>query len=109
MHEYGILVPAIVWPLSQQEQDTFDAKLADTLLAAFGGFTKVPGLQGAWRGPDGKLYLDAIVEYRIGISGLLRTAHNKAREVAYTIGRDLGEKAMYLRCPNGKVEIISTL
>lgn len=82
------------------------AWLKGELIGAFGGYTATPS-QGGWRGPDGRIYEEAGTAYDIACEEDGACAAY-LRKLAQRIGRMARQEAVYLRQPNGVVEIVDT-
>lgn len=76
------------------------------LAERFGGFTAAP-VFGGWVSPDGKLYEEAGTAYDAAAPDDTASAEF-LRGLARTAGEAARQEAMYLRLPNGEVEIIET-
>lgn len=80
------------------------AYLKGALIGAFGGYTATPS-QGGWKGPDGRIYEEAGTAYDVAVAD---GCESYLRELAGNIGRMARQEAVYLRQPNGVVEIVDT-
>jgi hypothetical protein len=77
--------------------------LTQELLEAFGGFTSHRG-QGAWL-DNGKTVWDDVVIYDIACDENRDYTYDKLFEIAQRAGRALDQQAVYIRYPDGFVEI----
>lgn len=105
--EYSILVPDAMnngAALDKGQRESLESMLLDL----FGGFTRVSDLFGAWKDASGKVWADAITEYRLGVPDT-EGSLSAIRMAATTIGHDLSQQAVYITCPGGKAEILSTV
>jgi hypothetical protein len=100
LREYGVLVPRHFNdgnPVPPELRRGLEAAMRQ----AFNGFTALRGLDGSWADDDGREYPDTIDEYRVA-------AHSRGTVVrlAREIGRQLGQRAVYVRCPSNRVLIV---
>lgn len=77
--------------------------MQDALLQAFGGFTSYQG-QGQWL-DGGETEYDDVIVYDVAAENNV-DAMSKLRSIAMTAGQALGQKAVYIRFPDGRVEIV---
>lgn len=75
-----------------------------SLLDTFGGYTLTQGL-GAWKDESGTLVKDQVMIYDIACDENRDRVYDQLFEIAMKAGRALGQKAVYIRYPAGKVEI----
>lgn len=78
--------------------------LKGELIGAFGGYTATPS-QGGWRSPNGTIYEEPGTAYDIACDD---GCDAYLRGLAQRIGRLARQQAVYLRQPNGVVEIVDT-
>ena len=81
--------------------------LKTRLCAEFGGYTATPSM-GGWIDNNGKLYEEPGIAYDVAVPEADITVIETLRDIAALAGRRACQKAMYLRLPTGKVEILDT-
>jgi hypothetical protein len=94
-------------PLTNNEGQPVDPQaildLHRELLGEFGGFTIHPTSQERWKSSGGRLYQEEIVIYEVAVP---EDKVALLREVVSSLGRRLGQLAMYFDAPPPTVEII---
>lgn len=95
----------IILPLmDNQYRDLFAVHqaLKRMLLAAWGGYTASPG-DGAWRGPDGKVFAERVMIYEIAmeLGDVL-----KLREIARYICNEAQQESVMIVTPHGDVDFV---
>lgn len=81
--------------------------LKTRLCAEFGGYTATPSM-GGWIDNSGKLYEEPGIAYDVAVPDDSIAIIETLRDIAGLTGRKANQKAMYLRLPTGKVEILDT-
>jgi len=81
--------------------------LKTRLCAEFGGYTATPSM-GGWIDNTGKLYEEPGIAYDVAVPEANIGTIETLRDIAAIAGRKAMQKAMYLRLPTGKVEILDT-
>jgi hypothetical protein len=81
---------------------TFQHELA----TIFGGYTVTKG-EGGWVSPRGDHVRDLVRVYTVAMADSEANA-DVLEEIALRYGRQLGQEAVYIRFPNGNVDIIDT-
>lgn len=80
-------------------------ELERRLLQAFGGFTKMSRAFGVWQSPSGEVYEEHVIVYDVAAEP---THENelKLRRLADWARVEYDQEAIYLRWPEGDVELI---
>ncbi len=99
MREYAFQLPT---PLYREQADAINA----ALFALAGGFSTTE-VSGHWRDPHtGKVYIEPMTEVRVAVAGRPGNVGDLC-QLAMQTARNMGEKALYWRGPNGEVFIIT--
>ena len=98
--EYVLIVP-LRFNSGQRVPTALRQRIEGMLLDRFDGFSADRNIDGAWRGPDGRVYSDRHDEYRLAAKDAASVLA-AARE----IGDLLDQHAIYVRYPNNRVEIV---
>lgn len=77
------------------------------LIEAFGGFTATSGY-GGWKDSAGTNIRDEVMVYDIACDENRDRVYDQLFEIAMKAGRALNQQAVYIRYPNGDVEIADT-
>lgn len=83
------------------------SRLMSELCAAFGGVTRYQGL-GSWKNDNSDQIDDVVNIYDIAMEAERDATWDKMFQIAMKAGRQLGQKAVYIRYPDGSVEIADT-
>ena len=76
--------------------------LEGELIARFGGW-HTDEVEGAWRGPDSRIYREGMKRYHVAISGQQRQA---MRRFLAAVRRRFRQEAIYVEWRDAEVEII---
>ena len=98
--EYVLIVP-LRFNSGERVPTALRQRIEGMLLDRFDGFSADRNIDGAWRGPDGRVYSDRHDEYRLAARDAASVLA-AARE----IGDLLDQHAIYVRYPNNRVEIV---
>jgi hypothetical protein len=98
--EYCLILP-LRFNSGEQVPTAIRQRIEGILLDRFDGFSADRDIDGAWRGPDGRVYNDRHDEYRLAASNAADVL-----AVAREIGDLLDQHAIYVRYPNNRVEIV---
>ena len=79
--------------------------LRKNLASAFGGFTCFRG-EGGWVDVNGNLIRDDVTIYDIAIDNDRDAPFDLLHRFAVEAGRALGQQSVYVRYPNGEVDIV---
>lgn len=101
LREARIVMPHFASLTSQAAHHTLQQKL----VAAFGGFTAYDG-HGGWADPSGKVVQDMVTIYDIAIDSDRDGPWELIARFAVEAGRELSQDSVYVRYPNGEVDII---
>lgn len=97
----------IILPVADNEGrglEIIHGYLAKALCTTFGGAT-VTASNGMWCGPDGRVYDEPGKAYDVAMDATRENA-SKLRRIAIRCGRLAKQLAVYVRLPDGSVEII---
>lgn len=94
----------IVMPIIGDGADVDHDKLRNDLLNAFGGYTYTRGA-GAWRNSFGQSIIDSVGVYDIALEADRDASWDQLFQIAMAAGRELKQEAVYIRYPDGTVEI----
>lgn len=78
--------------------------LRGDLVGAFGGYTASYG-SGAWRNDAGDTVTDVVAIYDVAIEAERDATWDTLFQIAMAAGRELKQEAVYIRYPDGHVEI----
>lgn len=102
MKEARIILPVVDNMLkSLNIHDAFMRSVTDM----FGGFTMTTG-SGGWKRDNGEYVDDDVAIYDIACDEHSDSTYDKLFLLATEYGRQLGQQAVYLRYPDGEVEIV---
>jgi hypothetical protein len=100
MGEYAVLVPT-AYNNGNSVPDVVIADIERHFLDQFGGFTDDGLVRGAWKSPDGKVYIDVNKRYLIATDN-----HRAMIDTATWLADLLDQEAIYLRLPNNSVMFV---
>lgn len=113
MKEARIIMPYTT-VLTYEGGEVLDAKshrvhatLKHDLIDAFSGFTRTEG-EGGWLGVHGNAMIDQVAIYDIACDEKLDETYAMLFEIALNAGRALDQQSVYIRYPDGVVEIADT-
>lgn len=96
----------IVMPMANDGFEQAHAELRHKLCVAFGGFTAFAG-QGCWQPEGSKMPIyDTVTIYDVAIDSDRDSPYDTLAQIAVEAGRALGQQSVYVRYPNGNVDII---
>jgi len=98
----------IILPLADNDGkpvDTAHEYLKGRLCRLFGGFTATP-VMGGWMDDSGRLYEDRSIAYDVAMEDTYENAR-KVGSIAEIAGQMAKQLAMYVRLPNGNVQILN--
>lgn len=103
LKEARIVMPD--FPLDGHPDPKAHSVLKAALVNTFGGYTASHGT-GGWMAPDGRLMMDSVAIYDVAINAERGTDLAQLAQIAATAGRALKQQAVYVRYPDGDVEIM---
>lgn len=95
----------IVLPVNDNDGVPFGSLLQDIEVemgATFGGFTKLPGLTGGWVDFNGRLLVEPVSAYWVGVAD-----EDKLTSWLFRIGKRLRQRAIYYTRPDNTAEILT--
>lgn len=109
MREACIILPKLATGVGVGERQRTVAWLISRLVDEFGGVTITEG-HGWWKAPDGIVTAERVELFTVAVPWQFRhdaeTAPKTIRNLALQAGEDLLETAVYVRYPNGDVQIL---